>query len=226
MKNAFYLLPLFFLSSCIQDDILFDTVEETLRITNPIDSLGIGDSIQFQIRYTNNIGEIEMPNVSWLSSAASILQIDDQGLAIGQLEGRAEVYATVDIDGIKSVHDTLSIVVIAQADTMGNEAQTRSGSIRTTSSYQLEGDFVVTEEQNNLFITFADNYEASRNLPGLYLYLTNNPNSVANALEIGKVETFSGAHTYELPGVNLNDYDYLLYYCKPFRVKVGDGQIQ
>ena len=45
-------------------------------------------------------------------------------------------------------------------------------------------------------------------------------------LEIGAVEVFKGAHSYILEGdIPLNQYDYLLYYCKPFNVKVGDGPI-
>ena len=40
------------------------------------------------------------------------------------------------------------------------------------------------------------------------------------------VQVFDGAHEYALPaGIGLLDYDYLLYYCKPFGVKVGDGAI-
>ena len=67
-------------------------------------------------------------------------------------------------------------------------------------------------------------YELS--LPGLYAYLTNNPSTVNNAFEIGRVETFSGAHSYRISGVGLNDYDDLLYWCKPFSVKVGDGEME
>ncbi|MEM9549152.1 MAG: hypothetical protein AAGA77_24405, partial [Bacteroidota bacterium] len=62
-------------------------------------------------------------------------------------------------------------------------------------------------------------------LPGLYVYLTNNRNTTANALEIGAVEVFNGAHTYTVEDVGINDYKFLLYFCKPFNVKVGDGEI-
>nr|HQU58856.1 hypothetical protein [Saprospiraceae bacterium] len=75
-------------------------------------------------------------------------------------------------------------------------------------------------------LEIADNYRASTSLPGLYLYLTNNPATVNNALEVGKVAVFDGAHSYHISGVGINDYDYLLYWCKPFSVKVGDGEMQ
>jgi len=102
----------------------------------------------------------------------------------------------------------------------------RIGTIRTTSSYKLEGDFTLKEEDGKLIIDIADNYEASDALPGLYIYLTNNPNTNTGAVEIGAVDIFKGAHTYEVTGVNINDFDYLLYFCKPFGVKVGDGEIK
>lgn len=226
MKKLIYLLPLLFLSSCIQDDIIFDTVEETLRITNPIDTLAVGDSIQLEIRYTNNIGEEEQPVIDWVSSAPSIINIDPSGLAIGQMEGNADLVALVSINNSKSIADTIQVIVKEDVETVFSEDESRMGMIRTTSSYTLTGDFSITQEMGDLQISFAENYEASRSLPGLYLYLTNNPNSVANALEIGKVDTFSGAHTYVISGIDINDYDYLFYYCKPFQVKVGDGEIQ
>ena len=73
---------------------------------------------------------------------------------------------------------------------------------------------------------FGDDYQASTSLPGLYVYLTNNPATANNAFEIGRVEIFNGAHSYRISGVGLNEYDYLLYWCKPFSVKVGDGEIR
>ena len=81
----------------------------------------------------------------------------------------------------------------------------------------------LTEDGDDLLLQIGEDYEASSSLPGLYLYLTNNINSTANAFEIGMVDTFAGAHTYRIEDIGVNDYDHVLYYCKPFRVKVGDG---
>lgn len=46
--NKFWLLFLipFFVISCIGDDIIFDTVEEQLRLTMMADSIAVGDSFQ------------------------------------------------------------------------------------------------------------------------------------------------------------------------------------
>jgi hypothetical protein len=101
----------------------------------------------------------------------------------------------------------------------------KSGTIQTTSSYALEGDFKLKKNGDNLILEFYEDYEASTALPGLYVYLSNNRNSIANAFEISAVETFSGAHSYSIENVGINDYKFLVYFCKPFNVKVGDGEI-
>ena len=67
---------------------------------------------------------------------------------------------------------------------------------------------------------------ADDGLPGLYVYLSNNPNSVSGALEIGPVEVFEGAHDYTISGLDITTYAYVLYFCKPFNVKVGHGDIE
>ena len=100
------------------------------------------------------------------------------------------------------------------------------GQIRTTSSYTLEGNFRYEHNGTQIILSIDDSYRASSSLPGLYLYLTNNPNSPEDGFEVGAVSVFSGAHSYALPAsIGLMDYKYLLYWCKPFRVKVGDAQI-
>ena len=100
------------------------------------------------------------------------------------------------------------------------------GQIRTTSSYALEGNFRLEHNGTQLILSIDDSYRASSSLPMLYLYLTNNPNSPEDGYEVSLVTVFSGAHIYTLPAsIGLMDYKYLLYWCRPFRVKVGDAQI-
>lgn len=106
------------------------------------------------------------------------------------------------------------------------EPQTYSGFIRTTSSYKLTGSFSYEIVDGQLVLFLGDDYEASTSLPGLYVYLSNNPNSTAEAYEIGAVTVFNGAHSYTLPdSIKINDFKYILYWCKPFNVKVGDATI-
>lgn len=219
-------LLLSLLSSCIGDDIIADEVPERLRVNNKIDSLKLGDSYQFEVLFFNNIGQQEEQPVSWSTSDANVIDVDPSGLATALQMGTATLTASVNLPDKAPVEESFAVVVADQT-TEVEDTSNRSGSIKTTSSYVLTGDFEFFEEGNALTLSFDDNYAASSALPGLYVYLTNNPNSVSEAYEIGEVTTFSGAHSYEIPAeVGLDTYNYLLYYCKPFRVKVGDGEIQ
>lgn len=103
----------------------------------------------------------------------------------------------------------------------------KSGTIATTSSYTLTGNFSLAQmaSTNNLLLSLSENYQASTSLPGLYVYLTNNPNSIANARSLGPVSVFNGAHTYTIQNEGINNFSYLLYWCEPFGVKVGGGTI-
>ncbi len=225
MRTSIFLLPLLLLSGCIGDDIIFDTVPEAVRILNPVDSLTVGDTHQFDARFTNNIGEVEERNVIWSSSNEGVLTVDETGLATALAEGKATLNAEVPLDGKPPVSAAIEVTV-SEEEVIGGPSGERSGTIRTTSSYLLEGSFTLREDGNDIVLEFGDDYRASTSLPGLYVYLTNNPSTVNNAFEVGRVETFSGAHSYRISGVGLNDYDFLLYWCKPFSVKVGDGEME
>lgn len=227
MKKAIYFLAVisFLMMGCIGDDIIFDTVEEAVRITNPIDSLKLSDSYTFEATFLNNVGQEEERFVLWESSDPSVISIDEDGTAVGLALGEATVTATVDVDASNIVKDEISITVNEESTVIST--MERIGELRTTSSYTLQGSFVLRAEGDQLILDLENDYVASSSLPGLYLYMTNNPNSVDGALEIGMVPIFSGAHSYEIPaGVELNTYNYLLYYCKPFGVKVGDGEFE
>ncbi|MDB2673088.1 DM13 domain-containing protein [Flavobacteriaceae bacterium] len=100
------------------------------------------------------------------------------------------------------------------------------GEIISTSSYIIEGNFRYEHNGTQITLSLDENYRASTSLPGLYLYLGNNPNTVNGAIEIAKVTVFNGAHEYILPpSIELADYKYLIYWCKPFSVPVGEGTI-
>lgn len=229
MKKKYILFLAFglFLGGCIGDDIIFDTVPEDLRFIAPIDTLAVGDNYTFQVLFTNNIGMEETRSVNWSSSDQAIVAIDNTGQASGISKGSATITATVTLDDGSPLSSTRLLVVDAETTGGGGGNDQRQGTIKTTSSYVLQGDFVVTKEGTDLIISILDNYEASTALPGLYVYLSNNPSTTQGALEIGEVEVFQGAHSYRITGdLALNQYEYLLYFCKPFNVKVGDGKME
>ncbi len=226
MKNTvLYLLLSVLLVSCIGNDIIDDMVEEQLRITMMPETIAEGETFQFAARFTNNVGKIEEGKVEWTSSDQSILTIDQNGLATALQQGSVTVTATVALENKEPLIELIPITIAATTVVAEEVSSARSGVIETTTFYTLEGDFTLEEVDGKLLLSIAENYLTTSALPGLYLYLSNNPNTINGAFEVGLVEVFEGAHTYEIEGVDLNDFDYLLYFCKPFNVKVGDGLI-
>ena len=226
MKSSFLLLlPVLLccLSSCIKDDIVEDTVEPELRITTNVDSIALDSSFLFQAMYLDNVGNTATVPLQWSSTAPSVIAIDpESGLAQAQALGSAMIEVSYD-DGGNQLRDVIEVGV--GMNTVVTPSM-RSGTVTTTSSYALSGDFTLSADGSDLLLEFGSDYQASSALPGLFIYLSNNRNTTANALEIAAVQTFSGAHSYTIPNVGIFDYDYVLYFCKPFNVKVGDGPIQ
>jgi len=211
--------------SCIGDDVIMDEVDPVIRIQNPIDSIGINTSYQFEFMYLNNVGQEEMASPEWSSSDNSVASIDQNGLLQTLEIGVTDI--SLNYDNGTDIISTSKTIYVRDTTTLPEMNMERSGTVTTTSSYQLGGDFTLAvNDDNDLILSFANNYAASTALPGLYIYMTNNPNTTSGAFEIGAVTTFSGAHTYNLGSIGLFDYSHVLYFCKPFNVKVGDGAIE
>lgn len=218
-----FLSLLLFFTSCIGDDIIADEIDPVIRITNPIDSLQINSTYTFEAAAFNNTGlRMQNPVLGWTSLDTAILEIGSaSGLAQAKKMGTTMVRVSWSESGELLTDENIVTVGMNTVQ----QPQKRTGSLATTSTYQLQGDFNLSVEGGSLVLNLESNYKASSNLPGLVVYLTNNPNTSAGALEIGPATSFSGAHSYTLPAsVGLNDYQYVLYFCKPFNVKVGDGQ--
>lgn len=231
MKKTKYIIVfivLIGLSSCIGEDIIEDRIDASLKINNPLVSIAVGDTYQYTAVYLNNVGQEENVTLQWSSSDPNIIDIDaSSGLANAIQEGQATIsVSTPDDPEVSSINNNLQIT----RETIVDNQISKSGTIVTTSSYILKGDFILEdiEEDNIIRLSIKDNYEADTLLPGLYIYLTNNPNTINNAFEIGPVSVFSGAHTYEISkdDVQLNQYSHILYWCKPFTTKVGEGEIK
>ena len=216
----------FIIVGCVGDDFIDDRVDERLSIDNPIDEIQVNDTYQLNVTFFNNIGQPESTNISWSSSNTAVATISSTGLLTAISEGTTSLRITADLENGSSISEEKEITVTA--DPVDNsDPVTKSGTIITTSSYTLTGDFTISEitDSQSLDLEIMSNYQASSSLPGLYLYLSNNPNSISGAFEVGAVQVFSGAHSYEIPDTGVNEYKYLLYWCKPFSVKVGHGEI-
>lgn len=219
-------LLILLLGGCIGDDIIFDTVPENLRILNPLDTLAVGDTYAFTLLFTNNVGLEEQRTATWLSSDPNVLSVDNTGQITGVSKGQAMVTATVELADQSLLSVSHQVIVDQETVIIPDTGTSRKGVIKSTSNYVLKGSFEVSKEGSDLIIEIGDDYEATTSLPGLYIYLSNNPGSKDGALEIGAVKVFQGAHQYVIGGdISLKQYNYLLYYCKPFNIKVGEGPI-
>ncbi len=219
-----WLFAAIFLGGCIGDDIVDDFVPPAVKIMNTVDTLALGSTWQFDAKYTNNIGKEETLPVQWASSNEDVLAIDGSGLATGLAKGSVTLTTKVEAGG-EMLSDQWPVVV---GDETVVSSGTQSGKIVSTSSYLLEGNFEISEEGNGIKIFISDGYRASTALPGLYIYLGNNKSSISGngTKEIQMVQVYSGAHSYQVDGVGLNDFKYILYWCKPFNVKVGEGVVE
>jgi len=217
---AFFVLLQF---SCIQDDIIDDFVEPVIRITNPLVSIEVETTFDLNHVFRNDIGLEENIEVEWISSNDQILEVSSTGVLTGIEVGSAEI--TV-IGTFKDIEYRDQVIInVSEGETEEEEEEIVTGEIVTTTFYVLEGSFELENTDNGVDLRIAENYEASSALPGLYIYFSNNPNSIANALEVARVEIFSGAHEYKIDDVKIGDYNYIVYFCKPFNVKVGEAQL-
>jgi hypothetical protein len=217
------LFPIFLLllAGCIGDDIIEDRIPEVLRITQSIDTLALGETFQFEASYFNEVGDQTAATINWMSSNQEVIFISESGLAQALSIGQATISAiTMDSEG-KTLEDQFDVIVSEGGGMTGGSS--REGTIVTTSSYILEGSFTLTENGADLILTVGENFKASTALPGLYVYLGNNNTSIASAREISKVNQFEGEHSYQISNVGLREYEYVLFWCKPFNVKVGEG---
>jgi len=228
MKQALLFATAFLLFfSCVETDYKNDRTDPKIFISNPLLELKKGGvEYPYEIDYFNYVGkQVENPKISWTSSDPAVLEITEDGLATGIDFGTATVKAT-----LITSEETLTIIsndeVIVSTATL-KESLEFVGEITSTTSYLLKGSYsLVALDDGGVKLSLGEDYEADTNLPGLYVYLGNNPKSIADAHEIGPVTVFQGAHFYDLPTLDLYDYNYILYWCKPFGVKVGEGQIK
>jgi hypothetical protein len=225
MRTIYYLtlLAMMTTTGCIGDDIIEDFVEPRLRILSPPSQLAVGDTTTLSFTFLDETGQEATVTPSYTTSNSAVATVNDDGQVITLAEGEVDIVVWADYIG-QSYADTASIVVTMDSIII-DEPEQRSGIVSTTSSYVLSGNFTITETDGGLTITFAEDYIADRALPGLYVYLTNNTATTRDAHEIGAVRVFDGAHSYVVEGVGIDDFSDILYFCKPFNVKVGDGAI-
>ncbi len=206
-------------AGCIGTDIVEDIAVDQLNISSRIISLAIGESFQFEADFFNEVGVMDDSPVSWESTDESIVSIDNStGVATAVDFGEVFIIATAN-----GTRDSVELIA-SNVTELGSPE--RVGQFSGVNNYSVEGDFTLAEIDNGLTLTFGDNFRSS-NGPGLFVYLSNSPSRVNGGIELGNLQSNSGEQTYTIsdPNVNLDTYNHVLVYCKPFGVAFGTGEL-
>lgn len=208
--------------SCSGTDFIDDSVPAQIRITNSIHSLENGQSHQYKARYFDIVGVESLEKTfRWESTQPHVASIDSSGLLRAHRKGTTHIWVRT-TDALGNGIAASDSVEVAESTRV--EQNVIRGTLTSTSNYLLEGSFRLEKTPMTLTLYLENDYRADRNLPRLVVYLSNNRNTIQNAYRIATVEVFEGAHQYNLPSeIGLMDYKYLLYWCEPFLVDVGEG---
>ena len=221
MKNSLFILLIgaLALTSCIGTDIVEEVVvPEEVSITAGVEELRVGDSFTFAADHFDMFGRRSEESINWSSSDEAILGVTQDGLVTAVSAGTAYIRAVVG-----TARDS---VLVEAGDATSEVESERSGLFEGLRSYRVEGMFTLTDTGgDNLELTFASDFRAS-NGPGLFIYLSNAATNVNGGIELGAIQSNSGAQTYIISKqqAQLNSYSHVVVYCKPFGVAFGFGE--
>ena len=187
-----------------------------VRVSPADTSITEGGFLQYFAQAENSNGDVlNGVNVSWATSVDSIAIINDQGLLSALTTGEVEVTATV--DGIVS---NLALLNVLGTSRMGNFQETPN------TSYRLEGSVVLEQtEAGGLQLRFLDTFSVS-NGPDLHVYLSSESRVNGRSVDLGELQTVSGAQTYAVPNsIEMDDFDFVLIHCLPFNVTFGFARL-
>ena len=192
------------------------SIDPSLRLLSFAQFLSVGEQFQFTADLLASDGTVdETAAISWSSSDASVLSLDENGLATANTSG--SVVVTISSGELnKSLEVTIE----------GGEIAARSGSLMGI-GYDIEGDFTLEQDENGDFILTIMNYRPDG--PGPYFYFTNQNNNINNGLKLGVAGT-AGNVTINVsqidPNIEINTYNYLMVWCEPFNVRLGVGAFE
>ncbi|WP_159086026.1 hypothetical protein [Flavobacterium faecale] len=222
-------------SSCIQEDIVNDEIDASIRINNSFSNFKVNDQVALDAFFFDNLGMRQTVAFDLKSSNPATVEVDNANKIItGKALGTAVITVSTLYAGVTTTKETtvtVNAVTVNPGGTMPTNSTAKVGTITKTSSYASAGDFEIVAIANGIRITFASNYVADQTLPGFAMYLTNNPNSISGALKIDSQGDsdgviYKGIHSIDVIGVGINDFGYLTHWCEPFRIKVGQAEIK
>lgn len=219
--KRFVLLALIF-AGCSQTEMEdpgpdITLVDPVINISNFESMMVEGDMAQFEVQLKDDMGMIDnITPVAWSSSDVEVLTVSSSGLVTALGGGQANIIATA-----LGVRDEIAVTVEAAV------IPTRSGSLMGTSGYIISGNFTLGRDEADDLILKVEGYTPDSNAPGPYFYLSNEIETITNAIKLGEAER-DGAYEYNITAINdtvmLSSFNYLLVWCDPFAVTLGYGE--
>lgn len=186
----------------------------TIQLAAPSSTVGVGGTVQFSasaLTIDNQV--IDNVGITWSSSDLTIATIGLNGLATGVAEGSVNITASA--GGIVSKNFTLNV---------GSDGS-RSGTFDGLNGYRVSGTSTLEiNSDGDLVIHLNDDFSA-QNGPGLYVYLANSKNSVSGGFEVAKLEKNSGASSYPVKDIAIDDFNFVTILCKPFNIPFGSAEL-
>ena len=187
-----------------------------VRISPSAFDLNLGDSRLLSASTSNSRGEVLEKSPLWRSSDEAVATVDDRGQVTAVAPGQALISAAT--DGITS---NLVRVTVFGLGRMG------AFEPNPESTYQCRGGAGLQEsDAGGLEVVFDDDFLVTAG-PRLAIYLSTTNMVGPTSLELGPIESFSGAQTYSVPaGTQIGDYDWVIVHCVPFNVTFGYARLQ
>ena len=195
-------------------------VVATVTVSPDSASIEVGNTQQFEAMAMTSDG-MEIPDVefTWSSSDEMVATVDAFGEATAVGAGMAMITATAD-----SVSGSAMLAVM--------ESASRSGTFSGAGGYRTSGTVFLEEDPSGgLVLRFDSDFKVQ--MSGFYviLYTTTQislrrPPPEGTFVNLGQVTATTGAQSYTVPmNVALDDYDYVIIYCRPFDVVVGVAEL-
>ena len=219
------------LSSCIGEDIVYDTIPEKITINNLFSNFKVGETTTLDAFFLDNVGSRQAVVFDIQSDNNAVVEVDN---ITKKFTAKSKGSANIAVSTIyknKKVENKFSITVIDAGTITEPIVPTKIGTFRKTSSYESAGDFEIIAISGGIRIKFASNYVADKTLPGFAMYLTNNSATREGALKIdyqgdANGVVYKGAFSLDIMGIGLNDFGYLTHWCDPFNIRVGEAEIK
>ncbi|OJJ17903.1 hypothetical protein BKI52_29020 [marine bacterium AO1-C] len=186
----------------------------TIVITAPsTTNVGVGSTLQLTASARDvNGNALNVSDFTWTSSSTSIATVDQNGLVTGVADGVVTITASA--NNIDSQAYELTI------GSGGSSQASRTAQFAGSNGYRVSGDASLAAAGNGIKLSLGSNF-SSQSGPGLYLYLSNSSSSVSGGVELGKLRKNSGSDEYTVDGVALDQYKFVIVYCKPFGAAFG-----